>query len=187
MTAQQLYKKGIQWFEPTADNYMPLKATASDIRKTDKMNHFTWDEIAEFAEKDRFMFDYRSGGAGDWKAEGKPGNGFLLSEVNGTPYWTDALGQIPFAVDKFTDELESTGSVEKARLRTIEVGKQFGDGIGIRSDNSNGYDNAMIKRAINWAAKRYKVGIKKGLFFDTYILKKTDYSSNNLSKPSNEK
>jgi RHS repeat-associated protein len=187
MTSEQLYARGIQWFEPTANNYMPLKSIDKSFSKSDRVLHFSWDNIASFAEEDRFMISYRPGGSGDWKADGKPGDGYRLVDVGGEPYWADAIGQIPFAVDKFTDELEATGSVAKARQATIETGQQFGDGIGLNSDTSNGYDNAMIRRAINWAAKRYKAVEGSGWFGDDYDLQKTNHSPSNLSKSSDEK
>ena len=187
MTSEQLYSRGIQWFEPTADNYMPLKSIDKSFSKSDRVLHFSWNNIATFAEKDRSMASYYPGMGGDWKADGNPGDGYRLVDVGGEPYWGDAIGQIPFAVDKFTDELESTGSVDKARQATIQTGQQFGDGTGLNSDTSNGYDNAMIRRAINWAAKRYKAVEGSGWFGDNYDLQKTNHSPNNLSKSSDEK
>ncbi len=189
LTARQIYDRGIQWFESTADNYMPLISKAEGLSTFSELKHFSWNEVAEFAETDRSMLSYRSGGAGDWKADGKPGDGYLMVTVDGEPYWTDAVGQIPFAVDKFTDELESTGNASTARERTIEAGQTFGDGniIGGESDNTNSYDNAMIKRAINWAEKRYKVVKGSGWFGDNYDLQKTNHSPSNLSKQSDEK
>jgi RHS repeat-associated protein len=187
MTSEQLYSRGIQWFEPTANNYMPLKSIDKSFSKSDRVLHFSWGNIASFAEEDRSMISYRPGGSGDWKADGKPGDGYRLVDVGGEPYWADAIGQIPFAVDKFTDELEATGSVAKARQATIETGQQFGDGTGLNSDKSNGYDNAMIRRAINWAAKRYKTVEGSGWFGDDYDLQKTKHSPSNLSKSSDEK
>ena len=189
MTAKQVYKKGIQWFESTADNYMPLMSKAEKLSTFSELKHFSWNEVADFAEEDRWMLSYRQGGSGDWKADGKPGDGYLMVTVGGEPFWADAIGQIPFAVDMFTDELESTGNAETARKRTIQTGQDFGDGevVGGKSDNSNGYDNAMIIRAINWAQKRYKVINGSGWFGDTYDLKKTNHSPSNLSKQSNEK
>ena len=193
LTAKQLYARGTQWFEPTADNYMPIISTASDITTTSAVKHFNWNEIASFAEEDRFMISYRQGGSGDWKAEGKPGDGFLLVEVEGMPYWADAIGQIPFAVDKYTDELKQTGIESVAASRTIATGKEFGDGavVGGESDNSNRYDNAMIKRAVNWAKERYdakRVPNGKNPRNGTHVeVKKTNHSPSNLKKPSNVK
>ena len=36
---------------------------------------------------DKNMLSYSSRGSGDWKAEGKPANGYLLVEIEGIPYW----------------------------------------------------------------------------------------------------
>jgi RHS repeat-associated protein len=189
MTARKVYARGIQWFESTADNYMPLISKAEGLPTFSELKHFSWNEVAEFAETDRWMLSYRPGGSGDWKADGKPGEGYLMVTVDGEPYWTDAIGQIPFAVDKFTDELEDTGSADVARERTIEAGNKFGDGnvFGGESDYSNSYDNAMIKRAINWAEKRYKVIKSSGWFGNNYDLQRTKHSPSNLSKQSDEK
>ena len=107
MTVDQLYKTGTQWFEPTADNYMPLKSTFGALRTSNKINHSTWNEVASFAEEDRWMLSYRPGGSGDWKDSDNPGGGYQLTEMEGVPYWTDAIGQIPFAIDKFTDDLKT--------------------------------------------------------------------------------
>jgi len=189
LTARQIYNRGIQWFESSADNYMPLISKAEGLSTFSELKHFSWNEVAEFAETDRWMLSYRSGGSGDWKADGKPGDGYLMVTVGGEPFWTDAIGQIPFSVNKFTDELEKTGNAKIARQKTIEAGQTFGDGnvIGGESDNTNSYDNAMIKRAINWAEKRHKVIKGSGWFWDKYDLKKNNHSPSNLSKQSDEK
>jgi hypothetical protein len=157
ITATMAYSRGIQWFEPKANNYMKLIAVAKNLKNSNALKHFTWKQIADFAEKDRWMFSYSQGGSGDWKADGKPGDGYVLVEVENRPYWADAIGQIPFAVDKFTDELEETGSESQAEATTIKIGQEYGEGhiINGKSDTSNNYDNLMIRRAINWAKKRY--------------------------------
>lgn len=185
LTARQLYGRGIQWFEPSAENYMALISTADGLNTFSELKHFTWDEVVEFAEIDRWMFSYRQGGSGDWKADGKPGDGYLLVTVGGQPYWADAIGQIPFTIDKFTDELESTGDVDLSRLRTIESGQKYGEGylFGGEPDKSNTYDNAMIKRAINWAGKRYNIVPVDGWFWDYFKLENTAYPPSNLSTP----
>ncbi len=157
ISAKMAYKRGIQWFEPKANNYMKLIGLGLNFRKSNSLKHFTWKEIAEFAEKDRWMISYRQGGSGDWKAEGKPGDGYLLVDVGGEPYWADAIGQIPFAIDKFTDELQANGDKSTAEKETIKSAQEYGDGQifnGV-ADTSNSYDNSMIHRAINWAKKRY--------------------------------
>ena len=162
ITAKGLYQKGIQWFEPSADNYMPLLFVSTNTKKSDSYKHFTWDDIISFAEIDRSMISYRTGGAGDWKAKGKLGDGYLMVEIEGVPYWTDAIGQIPFALNEYRNVFERSKNSEIAAGETIDIGKKFGDGslmniIFPSPDNSNGYDNAMIVRAVNWAKKRYRL------------------------------
>jgi len=162
ISAKKLYKEGIQWFESSADNYMPLLYVNSNIKKMKSFKHFTWDEVIEFAEVDRNMLDYRSGGAGDWKAKGKPGEGYLMVEVEGVPYWTDAIGQIPYALNEYRNVYKKTGNASAAESQTIMNGQRFGDGSLLNilfpsPDRSNNYDNAMIKRSINWAKKRYGI------------------------------
>jgi len=188
LTAKEAYDRGIQWFEATAENYMPLTSTAENLGTFSELKHFTWDEVAQFAEVDRSMISYRTGGAGDWKADGKPGDGYFLVTVDGEPYWGDAIGQIPFAVDKFTDDLESTGSVESARESTIATGQRFGDGslLGGESDDSNSYDNAMIRRAISWAAKRYIIVDSPCKKSENYTIERAEYPASNLSLQSHE-
>ncbi len=158
ITAKDLYAKGIQWFESSADNYMPLLFVSTNIRKSDSFKHFTWDDIISFLEVDRSMFSYRAGGSGDWKAEGNSGNGYLMVEVEGVSYWTDAIGQIPFTLNEYRNVLRRTKNSERAAGETIYVGKQFGNGRLLNlffpsPDNSNSYDNAIIKRAVDWAKK----------------------------------
>ena len=186
ITAKDLYKKGIQWFESSADNYMPLLLVNSNIRESDSYKHFTWNDIISFAEIDRTMLSYRSGGSGDWKANGKPGGGYLMVEVEGIPYWTDAIGQIPFALNEYRNIFGRSKNSEIAARETIEIGKQFGNGSLLNlvfpsPDNSNGYDNAMIQRAINWAKKRYKLTpIRMSNGHYEMGVGKTNYSPRNM-------
>lgn len=131
---------------------------SSNIFTYQELKHFSWSNIVEFSEIDRFMFEYRSNGDGDWKAVGKPGNGYILVTVGGMPYWTDAIGQIPFTLNEFRNCLKYYGDYDLAEKETLRIGKKFGDGnILGTSDNSNSYDNEMIKRAIKWAKSRYKI------------------------------
>jgi len=147
MTAQELYKKGTQWFEPNADNYMPLKSIEKGAF-SDKLKQFSSKDIMDFASKDRWMISYRQGGSGDWKASEDGANGFLLVTVDKKPYWADAIGQIPFAVDKVTDEIEDKKSKTDAIKTTVQAGKKYGEGklFGGKTDNSNTYDNYFILR-----------------------------------------
>lgn len=147
MTATQLYKRGIQWFEPLADNYMPLKSIAVGS-SSDKLKHFSSKDILDFSSEDRWMSSYRQGGSGDWKASEEGADGYLLVTVDNMPYWADAIGQIPFAVDLATDKIEDGKSGYQAIRETIQKGKEYGSGeiIGGEADNSNRYDNYMILR-----------------------------------------
>ena len=49
MTAKELYDIGIQWFEPLADNYMPMIKRASNLSSNPNLKHFTWNQVAEFS------------------------------------------------------------------------------------------------------------------------------------------
>lgn len=85
-----------------------------------------------------------------------------MVEIEGVPYWTDAIGQIPFALNEYRNVFERSKNPEIAAGETIDIGKKFGDGslmniIFPSPDYSNGYDNAMIVRAVNWAKKRYRL------------------------------
>jgi len=155
ITAHELYKRGIQWFEPLADNYMPLKNVYKHTFTTDKIKHFTKEQIIEFATKDRWMISYRQGGSGDWKTVEEGADGYLLVTVDDQIFWADAIGQIPFAVDKVTDEIEEGKSVDEAIKTTVKLGKKYGDGkiFGGTPDYSNSYDNYFILRGALYGAK----------------------------------
>ncbi len=155
MTAHQVYKQGTQWFEPLADNYQPILDIAEDISTNSSLKHYSWSDIAKFATKDRWMISYRQGGSGDWKKE--VADGYLLVTVDGKPYWGDAIGQIPFAVDKYTDEIANGANSTQAIQNTVQSGKEYGEGklVGGETDNSNTYDNYMILKAAIWAKWQY--------------------------------
>ena len=179
-TAKQLYDKGVQWFEPDADDYMELIELSPNIRDFSNLKHFSWDDVISFGEIDRWMIAYRAGGDGDWKAKGKPGDGYLMVTVDGFPYWTDAIGQVPFALNKYVDELKSSGSHALAKSCTIQTAIDYGDGKFFGSaDYSNSYDNAMVRRAVEWAGHRYIVS-PKGNFDWSYPVKKNDYSPSKM-------
>ena len=162
ITARDLYELGTQWFESSADNYMPLLYVNANLKRMNSLKHFTWDDIISFSEIDRSMWSYHTGGDGDWKAKGKPGDGYLMVEVDGVPYWTDAIGQIPYALNEYRNEFRKSKNSEFAAGRTLELGQQFGNGslwnlLFPSPDTSNSYDNAMIKRATDWAKNRYSL------------------------------
>jgi RHS repeat-associated protein len=148
MTVAQLYKTGTQWFEPLADNYMSLKSQTKELSTTNGVKHFSSKDILDFANEDRWMSSYRQGGSGDWKSSEEGADGYLLSTVDETPYWSDAIGQIPFAVDYATD-MKDKGKIGYQAIReTVQKGKEYGEGklIGGKTDNSNTYDNYFILR-----------------------------------------
>lgn len=183
ITAHELYAKGIQWFSPSADNFLKMVVMSSKIFSYNELKHFSWDDIIVFAEKDRPMLSYRTSGAGDWKAKGKPGDGYLLVTVGSMPYWTDAIGQIPFTLNQFRNCLKTFGRYDLAEKETLRIGIKFGDGnLCGEADSSNSYDNEMIKRAIQWAKYRYViVGTDK--WNRTSIIKTTNYSPTLLKNP----
>lgn len=62
------------------------------------------------------------------------------------PYWTDAVGQIPFAVDTYRDKQSIT--------KTVQVGIEWGDGTWAGdADYSNEYDNYFVLRGAIYASK----------------------------------
>ena len=76
MSVGELYKKGVQWFAPTADNYMPLLYMNKYISKMDGIKHFSWNDIVAFAEIDRGAWAYWERMPGDWKRSSKGGAGY---------------------------------------------------------------------------------------------------------------
>ena len=170
MTAKALYNQGTQWFEPEADNYMPLISTAEGLSGMSELKHFTWDEVAEFADKDRSMVSYRGKGRGDWKQSKKGADGYYLVTVDGQPYWSDAVGQIPFAVNNMKNQLKDGVSANQAIQNTLDTGRDFGEGklIGGQRDNSNRYDNYFIVRGASWAAVKYRQGPNGKLIQNNY-------------------
>ena len=101
---------------------------------------------------------YAQKNEGDWKQNKKDGaGGFLLVSIEGALYWADAIGQIPFAVDTFKSEFVAAGDKDKAIIRTVKTGINYGDGsiLFAKKDNSNNYDNFMILRGALWAAQNH--------------------------------
>ncbi|WP_271785208.1 DUF4280 domain-containing protein [Aquimarina algiphila] len=188
ITAKKLYNKKIQWFCPQADNYLKLIKANDQLPTFNELKHFTWKEIVKFSEIERWNFNYRSGGSGDWKLSAKGADGYILVEINGFPYWADAIGQIPFSIDVFTDYLEDGYTKEQAIKKTILTGQKYGDGkiFGGKSDFSNEYDNHIILRSCLWAKKRYSVSVTSEMMkFSTrkiYTLKKNSFDENQLGE-----
>lgn len=161
MTANQLYGEKIQWFEPLADDYRKILWTnpINSIEGSaahDAFKHHTWQSIIEFAIIDRGAMMYYAGLPGDWKIQTSGGDGYLLCLVEGEPYWTDGLGQIPFAVDTFRLQWQRTDSADMAIRKTGEVGLAWATGRLEKDQGSqNVYDNFIIIRAALWASKNF--------------------------------
>ena len=79
---------------------------------SDVAKHFTSEEVEEFANEERWMISYRGIGSGDWKESENGANGYYLVTIDDNPYWSDAIGQIPFATNLSKDYLD----VEAAQL-----------------------------------------------------------------------
>ena len=94
----------------------------------DNFKHFSWDDIISFSEIDRPMWHYHKGGDGDWKTKGKPGDGYLMVEVEGIPYWADAIGQIPYSLNDYRNYYKNSFDSEYAERNTIADGAQFANG-----------------------------------------------------------
>ena len=157
---EDLYCMKIQWFEPEADNYMPLTHYNNNLRQISNLRHFTWQDIVDFAEVDRFSSSFAKGGSGDWKHKKNPGGGFPLVTVGGKPYWHDAIGQIPFAVDTFRLKLEDSGNKEMAVKATLLTAQHHPNGQLIATWSpvkDNKYDDYFVLRGAIWASRRYGV------------------------------
>ena len=215
LNTEELYGiSGIQWFESSAENYHKLIDVNPDLQDKEKCEglgvlYFTWRDIVEFAHENNgdlhwydilFMtsmsnkLNYARNMPYDWKQSPKGARGFILVSMEGIPYWADAVGQIPYAIDVYRAFYRQYGNVQKARNGTIKLGYLFADGTPMNADNSNSYDNAMILRGINWAEKRYYKPTISDCFDEISIkncgyktLKVTDYPISNLSKDSNGK
>lgn len=158
MNIRELYDRRIQWFEPLADNYRRPIYVNPEIISNARLRHFSWLDIASFAEVDRALIDYNNGNPGDWKVVDNGADGFILITVNGTPYWADAVGQIPFAVNYFKLNLIEQGSHNSAIQNTVKAGKDFANGLfTLESDESNTYDNYFVLRGALYAHNRYRI------------------------------
>jgi hypothetical protein len=168
LSADKLYAEKIQWFEPLADFYRERlwvnpKSSVEGSEVYDAYKQHTWQTIIDFAIVDRPSFVYYRNLPGDWKKQSEGGAKFLLCLVEGDPYWTDGLGQIPFAVDTFRKYWEETREVNAAILKTGQTGLDWADGTLGGSDNGseNVYDNFIIIRACLWASENFELVLEK--------------------------
>ena len=169
LSAKELYKiKGIHWFETTADNYHKLLYVNPDLKDREKCKelgllYFTWREVVEFAEsmspninytdskKDEKFINYAilyaRKNKGDWKEVDDGAKGYLLVSMEGIPYWADAVGQIPYAINIYKGFLQLTQNKVKAKNATINMGYAFYDGK--QEGLSIAYDKHWLSRKIS--------------------------------------
>ena len=153
-----IYDQKIQWFEPNAKNYMKVLYTNPKIGTMDGIKHFSWVDITNYADNHQSLWGYAWNGApNDWKAHKEGANGLYLVTVGGKAYWSDAIGQIPFAINQMRSNLQSGQDMNGAIKSTIERGKQFGGGLFGPADYSNSYDNFMVMRGALFASQRFTV------------------------------
>lgn len=155
LTAMQVYQRGIQWFEPEADNYMPITLISDNLFTSNSAKHFSWDDISKFSRVSRSNFSFRQKGDGDWKESKEGADGFYLVTVDGMPYWSDAIGQIPFAINYF----KQVGDVQKVLDKGIEYGE--GKILGGNPEQGNIYDKYFLLRGalFQW---RYSLLLRAG-------------------------
>ncbi|EDW1644277.1 hypothetical protein EK69_004589 [Salmonella enterica subsp. enterica] len=156
MTAQELYDEfKYQWFEPLADNYRELLYVNNADYVKEAYKIFSWGDIVRFSLIDRTPLSFRPKGEGDWKNNLKGGAGYLLVMINKIPYWTDAVGQIPFAIDTYR--------MHKNIPSTVETGMIWGTGKRFdAADKTNTYDNFFVLRGALYASQRFTYSIKSG-------------------------
>lgn len=168
LSADKLYAEKIQWFEPLADFYRERlwvnpKSSIEGSEVYDAYKQHTWQSIIDFAIVDRPSFAYYRNLPGDWKKQPEGGAKFLLCLVEGDPFWTDGLGQIPFAVDTFRMYWQETRDVDAAIKKTGVTGLDWADGSlgGSDKGSENVYDNFVIIRACLWASENFELLIER--------------------------
>lgn len=179
LTAQQLYDDyAWQWFEPLADNYHELIYLNEGPETHTAYKHFSWQDIVDFSSIDRLSVSYYQNLPGDWKTVKMGGDGYLMVMIEGSPYWTDAVGQVPFAVDTY----RSTHDIKYV----VSTGMTWGKGtVSGPADKTNGYDNFMVLRGALFASKKYtyKYGSSYGGYSDASEIEITnDTESSMLAK-----
>lgn len=168
VTALELNRMKIQWFEPLADQYRELLWVNTKDYVRDAYRWVTWQDVVDFSLVDRFPIEFASGEPGDWKTSEDGANGFILVMVDEKPYWADAVGQIPYAIDtyrmlRFVKPVSGIGMV--VATGTVQDIKNFFTG---KSDTSNEYDNYFILRGALYAKRTFYTEIQlDGKFFQT--------------------
>ena len=175
MTVKELYAKKIQWFEPLADNYRKLLF----INKQDYIKAaykiFSWQDIYDFSIIDRIPLAYAKYNSGDWKFVKDGADGYILSLVDNVPYWSDAIGQIPFAIDTYR-------MLKKPKM-VISVGELFATGDLIdailgRADKTNEWDNYFVLRGVLFAIEKFEY--RSSPYSSVSVEVITNYAPDNL-------
>lgn len=163
LSAKQLYNNfAYQWFEPLADNYRKLiwinaESFNQNSAAYSAYKHFSWKDIIKFALTDRNMSEYAPKKSGDWKYVKNGAAEYLLVMVNNKPYWSDAIGQIPFSVNCMRKYIKKyDGNYSTAIKKTINRGMEFGGGYPWLPDKSNSYDNYIILRGCLWSRNKFQ-------------------------------
>lgn len=177
LSAEKLYAEKIQWFEPLARFYRELIWVSPESKRPGTESyiaykHVTWEEIVDFAIVDRLSASFYSEFPGDWKSRTNGGDGYLMVFIEGKPYWTDGIGQIPYAVNTFRKYWRETKQVDLAIRKTGETGMAWGDGkafTGPDKGPQDVYDNFIILRGSLWASENFKLTIKKETIYDKGI------------------
>ena len=183
MTAQYLYDEhAVQWFEPLADKYRRLiwvnpRCLKTGTEEYEAYKHFAWQDIIDFALINRPSIAYHNDLWGDWKKVKKGADKYLLVMVDNKPYWADAIGQIPFAVDTMRLYLEkyegpvgkSHGNYDEAIRQTIATGIKWAEGKPDgKEDKTNSYDNYMVLRGCLWCKQKF-IFVEKPMLNDIYL------------------
>ena len=163
-TAKDLYDQGTQWFEPNADNYMPLISMAENLSESSSLKHFSWEAIAKFAEAKFANIQFVQGGEADWKRHKNGADKYFLVTVDGKPYWADAVGNMIFGVWAFKE----TGSVNKTTLLGFiyddgSAFNAFDNGKNISEKINNHYDIYSVVRGALFANQNY-ISIGAGMY-----------------------
>ncbi|MGZ0784679.1 hypothetical protein ACXM5X_17125 [Pseudomonas saponiphila] len=177
LTAEKLYEEKIQWFEPLARYYRRLiwvnpESTRKGADVYLAYKHVTWGELIEFAIVDRLSISFHSLLPGDWKKSDKGGDGYLLVLMQDQPYWTDGIGQIPYAVNTFRKYWRETRNKDLAIRKTGETGIRWGSGKfyePAETGPGDVYDNFMILRGALWASENFRLEVKQHTILDRGI------------------
>ena len=184
MTVKELYAKKIQWFEPLADNYRKLLFVNKKDYVKAAYKIFSWQDIYDFSVIDRMPMAYLSNKSGDWKTVENGADGYIISLINDIPYWSDAIGQIPYAIDTFR--------MMRNRKSVQYWGGVFAEGSTIAAikaiitgdlDKTTTWDNFFILRGVIFAENKFKYEVlpSKDVYPKAYVREIiTSYDYNKL-------